>query len=138
MTGAAPHGPTEVDPFDLPDWLGTGEVTWSSTSGLGDSARLSGVLAGDGHRIDCDLLAADEAYPTPATDDATRRRTHQAWRHGQVHLAAYDGRLTVLVPGSRFTADLVLDVLGRLARAVGADPDRYAARLTVGQARPGD
>ena len=42
------------------------------------------------------------------------------------------GRVTLAVPGRDFAAELVLDALARLARAVGADPDRYAALLRLG------
>jgi hypothetical protein len=125
--------PEEVDPFDLPDWLGTGEVTWSAESGLHGGHRVTGSLVGAaGDRLSCDLFAVDEAYPEPVADDRTRLATHQAWRHGQIHLASYDDRVTLLVPGTGFTADLVLDALARLAKAVGARPECYAARLRIG------
>ncbi len=70
-----------------------------------------------------------------ATDDV-RTRAHLAWRHGQILLVERDGRLTLAVPGRSFTADRVLDALGRLAKAVGAAPEHYAARLGVGADRP--
>lgn len=123
----------EVDPFDLPDWLGDREVTWSAESGLHGGHLVTGRLADDAAEpIACDLLAVDDAYPTPVADDATRSATHLAWRHGQIRLVAYDGRLTLLVPGTGFTAELVLDALARLAKAVGAVPERYAAHLRIG------
>jgi hypothetical protein len=123
----------DVDPFDLPDWLGSGDVTWSAESGLHGGHRVTGSLVDDGtDPIACDLFAVDEAYPAPVADDATRLATHQAWRHGQIRLASYDDRLTLLVPGTCFTADLVLDALGRLAKAVGARPECYAAHLRIG------
>lgn len=132
MTGAL----EELDPFDLPDWLGCGDVGWSATSGLHAGHRVSGALAPRGAEstepIACDLFAVDEAYPAPVADDATRLATHQAWRHGQIGLASYDGRLTLLVPGTGFTADLVLDALARLAKAVGARPESYSAHLRIG------
>lgn len=125
--------PEEVDPFDLPEWLGSGEVSWSAESGLHAGHRVTGSLTDDGaDPIPCDLFAVDEAYPAPVADDSTRLATHQAWRHGQIRLASYDGRLTLLVPGTGFTADLVLDALGRLAKAVGARPECYAAHLRIG------
>lgn len=122
----------DVDPFELPDWLGEGEVTWSAESGLQGGHRVQGVLRAAGHELACDLLAVDEAYPAPVADDAARLRSHQAWRHGQVHLGSYDGRLTLLVPGREFTAELVLDVVTRLAKAVGAPPGHYAVLLRLG------
>ena len=82
--------------------------------------------------LDCDLLAVDEAYPAPVIDDGLRLRVHQAWRHGQVLIGQYDGRLVLAVPGTRFDAERVLDTLGRLARAVGGTPDNMAALLRIG------
>ena len=93
-------------------------VTWSA-----------GRLTGDAPDQPCDLLAVDEAYPVPVADDGTRLLAHQAWQHGQVLLIAYDGRLALAVPGNRFTADLALDALDRLARAVGA-PSRELCGAT--------
>ena len=124
----------EIDPFDLPDWLGTAQVVWHADGGLRDGHLVAGRLTSDGHDdVVCDLLGIDDAYPVPVTDDASRLRAHQAWRHGQVLLGEYDGRMTLAVPGTRFDAGLVLDALGRLAKAVGASPDDYAALLRIGQ-----
>ena len=127
------RAPTDVDPFDLPEWLGSGDVTWSAESGLHAGHQVSGSLRNaEADPIACDLVAVDEAYPAPVADDETRLATHQAWRHGQIRLASYDGRLTLLVPGTALTADLVLDALARLAKAVGARPECYAAHLRIG------
>jgi len=125
-------GVVEVDPFDLPDWMGESEVTWSADAGLHRNHRVRGALRGGGHELPCDLLAVDEAYPAPVAEDATRLRAHQAWRHGQVQLASYDGRLTLLTPGREFSAEGVLDVIGRLAKAVGGSPERYAVLIRLG------
>jgi hypothetical protein len=123
----------EVDPFDLPDWLGEGEVVWAADSGLRSGHHVRGALRGGDHVLVCDLLAVDEAYPAPVMDDRIRLRAHQAWRHGQVQLSTYDERLTLLTPGREFSAEGVLDVLGRLAKAVGASPDQYAVLLRLGR-----
>jgi hypothetical protein len=72
-------------------------------------------------------LAADVAYPRPLLSDSWRHDAHQAWEHGQVLLLSYDGRLTLAVPGTAYSADGALEVLSRLAKAVGVD----AARFTV-------
>lgn len=123
----------EVDPFELPDWLGTSDVTWESHSGLRTGHHVRGVLIGtDGEHLDCDLLAVDEAYPAPVVDEASRSRAHHAWKHGQVMVADLEGALALCVPGTRFDADLVLDSLSRLAKAVGASQDHYALRLRIG------
>lgn len=126
---------TDVDPFELPDWLGTHDVVWRADQGLRTGHLVRGRLIADGDdapEIPCDLLAVDEAYPEPVVDDAGRLRVHQAWRHGQVVIGELDSRLVLAVPGTRFGPELVLDALGRLARAVGAHAERYAALLRLG------
>ena len=132
---------TDIDPFDLPEWLGTRDVVWRADSGLRTGHLVRGRLAGGdgtGEAVDlvCDLLAVDEAYPEPVVDDATRLRVHQAWRHGQVVIGSIDttdgARMVLAVPGTRFGPDLVLEALGRLARAVGAHAESYAALLRIG------
>ena len=132
---------TDVDPFDLPEWLGTGDVVWRADAGLRTGHHVRGRLTAAGDAVDhagepaeivCDLLAVDEAYPAPVVDDATRLRVHQAWRHGQVVIGALDSRMVLAVPGTGFGPELVLEALGRLARAVGAHTERYAALLRLG------
>lgn len=124
--------PVDVDPFDLPRWLGDSPVTWRPDQGIRVGHLVAGRLSSGDEGLPCDLLAVDEAYPRPVSDDDIRTRTHQAWRHGQVLLLEYDERLTLAVPGRDFSADRVLDALARLARAVGASPDDYAALLRLG------
>ena len=127
------NGPEDIDPFDLPEWLGSDDVTWLAESGLRTGHHVRGALTANAEdRLSCDLLAVDEAYPAPVADDKIRLRAHQGWRHGQVLLTSYDARLTLAVPGTGFTADLVLDALSRLAKAVGASPERYAVHLRIG------
>ena len=128
---------TDIDPFDLPEWLGTLDVVWRADVGLRTGHLVRGRLTAAGadgaaQEIACDLLAVDEAYPAPVVDDDTRLRVHQAWRHGQVVVGRREERLVLAVPGTGFGPDLVLDALGRLARAVGAHADRYAALLRLG------
>jgi hypothetical protein len=124
---------TDVDPFDLPEWLGTEDVVWRADAGLATGHLVAGRLTGEGNEVvACDLLAVDQAYPAPVTDDESRLRVHQAWRHGQVVVGEHDGRMVLAAPGSAWTPELVLDVLGRLARAVGARPERFAALLRIG------
>jgi hypothetical protein len=132
---------TDIDPFDLPEWLGTGDVVWRADAGLQTGhlvrGRLTADPAGAGAsdapgEIVCDLLAVDEAYPSPVVDDATRLRVHQAWRHGQVVIGEHGSRMVLAVPGTRFGPELVLEALSRLARAVGARAERYAVLLRLG------
>jgi hypothetical protein len=123
----------ELDPFDLPEWLGEVDVTWTSDRGLRTGPLVTGLLCGTpGQESPCDLLAVDQAFPSPVVDDSVRTRAHQVWGHGQVLLVSRGGRPTVAVPGSSFTAELVLDALTRLARAVGAEPARFSVRLRLG------
>jgi hypothetical protein len=121
----------ELDPFDLPDWVGEGPVDWAADRGLSGHLVIGHLTGASGEQQACDLLAVDEAYPTPAVDEATRTRVHQSWRHGQVLLLSRDGRATVAVPGTSFAADGVLEAFTRVARAVGADPGRWSVRLNL-------
>lgn len=130
---SAPATVCAVDPFDLPDWLGTGEVTWTAVSSVHAGHLVHGELSGRGAEgaLGCDLLGADQAFPAPVLDDSWRRQSHQAWTHGQVLLVEYDGRLTLAVPGTSFTADLVLEAIGRLAKSVGVRPGQFVAALRL-------
>lgn len=136
-----------VDPFDLPEWLGTAQMVWAAQSSVRGNHQVVGQLtgkptagsgtgsaagptAGNG-QIACDLLAADQAFPQPVLDEKWRRAAHQSWNHGQVLLIEYDGRLTLAVPGTAFTADLVLETLARLAKAVGVSPEQFVAALQL-------
>jgi hypothetical protein len=121
----------EVDAFDLPEWLGESEVTWRAESSIRGTHHLTGDLLGGADPQPCDLLAADIAYPQPVLDGGWRRAAHQQWTHGQVLLVEYDGRLTLVVPGTEFTADRVLESLARLAKAVGVKPARFVAALRL-------
>ena len=56
---------------------------------------------------------------------------HQAWTHGQVLLVEYDGRLTLAVPGTAYSADGALETISRLAKAVGVRPGRFAVTLRL-------
>jgi hypothetical protein len=128
-----PEDVAELDAFELPEWLGEGDVTWTSETGLRTAHLVTGLLSGTGQQqAPCDLLAVDQAFPTPVVDDAVRTRAHQVWRHGQVLLVSRADRPTLAVPGSSFTAEVVLDALTRLARAVGAEPARFWVRLRLG------
>jgi len=118
-----------VDPFDLPEWLGTGDVTWSALSSVRGAQRITGRLSSPEGELSCDLMAADVAYPQPLLGDPWRRAAHQAWEHGQVQLLSYDGRLTLAVPGTAYSADGALETIGRLAKAVGGEATRFTVCL---------
>jgi hypothetical protein len=121
----------EVDAFDLPEWLAAEEVTWHAGSSVRGSHHVTGDLIAGTAVLPCDLLAADLAYPEPTLEEGWRRAAHQQWTLGQVLLVEYDARLTLVVPGTDFTADRVLDSLGRLAKAVGVDRSRFVAALRL-------
>jgi len=130
---------TEADPFDLPAWVGEGQVTWVAASAARFGHHITGCLTCDGEDdVVCDVLAIDQAYPQQVADSGWRRQAHQAWHNDQVLLIVYDGRLTLAVPGHQFTADLVLAALARFAKAVGGSPERFTAALrlsALGRAR---
>ncbi len=137
MTSAPQEPPSydEVDPFELPEWLGRGEVTWDAGQELSTGHRVVGTLSAEGGSLGCDLLAIDDAYPEAVADDGVRVRAHQAWRHGEVLLVGAGDRVILAVPGSRLGAETALAAIGRLARAVGAPTGSYAVRLRVGSDR---
>jgi hypothetical protein len=121
-----------ADPFDLPEWLGTEEVTWYADAAEHGGHLVRGRLTSGEEELPCDLLAVDEAYPVPVVGDDLRRQAHQAWRNGEVLLLTRGSRAVLASPGASFHAEQVLEALGRLARAVGASPDHYLAALRVG------
>ena len=120
-----------VDPFELPDWVGTERVSWVARSSVRGASHVRGCLAAGDEEIGCDLLAADVAYPQPLLAEAWRRQAHQAWEYGQVLLVSCDGRLTLAVPGTAYSADGALEAVGRLAKAVGVEPDRFVVCLRL-------
>ncbi len=124
-----------VDPFDLPDWLGTSEITWCAGGLERGGHHLRGELQAERGTVACDLLAIDQAWPTAVAQNALREEVHQQWRLGEVVLVEVDDRLTALVPGSSFSAARVLSVLERVARAVGARPAHFVAAIRLGSLR---
>ena len=111
-------------------------MVWTPEGGIHDRHLVTGALgAGDprtGTPCPAHLLAVDEAYPEPVADDDLRHMAHQAWRYGEVLLVTLDDRMTLAVPGTSFTADLVLDALARFAKAVGAEPESFSVLLRLG------
>ena len=126
------HAVEAVDAFDLPDWLGVSEVTWSALTPVRGAHRIEGELSTPGEEaLACDLLAADLAHPEPLLDDVWRRRAHQAWTYGQVLLVRYDARLTLAVPGTAYSADGAVETIGRFAKALGVRPGRFVVALRL-------
>ena len=121
-----------VDAFDLPEWLGVEEVTWTATTSLGEAPRVSGALAGQsGAALECDLLASDLAYPRAVLEEKWRAAAHQAWQLGETELLEYDGRLTLVVPGTTVGVEVALDAVRRLAKAVGAPASRFTVAIRL-------
>jgi hypothetical protein len=121
-----------VDPFELPEWLGTSAVSWHSTSPVDGGPSVSGVFrTDDGRCQDLDLLAVDAAFPVPVCPDAERRLAHRSWQYGEVILLDIDGRIVAGVPGRQFDANLACETLRRVARSVAADTGRYSVWITL-------
>ena len=125
-------GVTSVDAFDLPEWLGVEEVTWTACTSLGTAPRVSGALTGpSGASLDCDLLASDLAYPRAVLEEKWRAAAHRAWQLGETQLLEYDGRLTLTVPGTTVGVELALAAVRRLAKAVGAPSSRFTVAIRL-------
>jgi len=120
------------DAFDLPDWLGTDAVTWTSTTKFDGSARVSGqVENAAGLSRQLDLLAVDAAYPSPVCPEPERRAAHQAWQFGEVLLFEVDGHLAAAAPGTRFDANLACEVVRRVAKSVGAPSNNFTVSIAL-------
>lgn len=119
------------DPFDLPDWLGEDDLTWSLDGPLA-AAQVRGTLHGAaGRRLTLDILCADVAYPAPLICELLRRECHLSWHHGEVQLIE-NGRLHGLaVPVSSLDADRACEALRRFARAVAVDTVRVRVLITL-------
>ncbi len=120
------------DAFDLPDWLGTEPVTWTSAASLDNSAHVPGEVVGRaGHSRQLDLLAVDSAYPTPVCPEPERRAAHQAWQFGEVLLFEVNGHLAAAAPGTRFDANLACEVVRRVAKSVGASAKNFTVSIAL-------
>lgn len=128
---ATTHRVASVDAFDLPDWVGEEPVTWNAVSSFGSSAHVTGYLTGTGESLGCDVLACDLAFPVPVLSEEWRHDAHQAWTHGQILLVDYDGRLTLVVPGSTVGAEPALEAVRRLAKSVGAPAERFTVAFRL-------
>ena len=134
----------DIDPFDLPEWLGTHDVVWRADAGLRTGHLVRGRLtAGDDPTealgLDCDLLAVDEAYPAPVVDDATRLRVHQSWRHGQVVIGNLDDGLDSGLGNDALLRSRGIDRVGtagdqRDSEAEGGDGEQRERGTTHGVA----
>ena len=97
---AAPMS-VDVDPFDLPDWLGEGEVTWTPEGGIHDGHLVPGSLTGGDEPLPCAPARRRRGLP----EAGGRRRAAppgppgMAARPGATW-SSYDDRLTLAVPGT--------------------------------------
>ncbi|MDQ3103887.1 MAG: hypothetical protein M3Q87_01460 [Actinomycetota bacterium] len=122
-----------VDPFDLPEWVGLNECTWTTTDSVG-RARVDGVLT-DGvsagpATVKLSVLAADVAYPAAVVGGRLRHDIHQAWVHGEVLLLS-DGGYILAVPGTELDVAALCEAIRRFARAVGATPTSFTIALQL-------
>jgi hypothetical protein len=123
---------TLVDPFDLPEWLGVEPVTWRGESSTdGRSHLVRGTLATPEEQLPCDVLACDLAFPRPVLTEPWRCEAHSAWLRDEVLVVEDAGRMTLAAPGSSVDADLVLEAVRRLAKAVGAATERFTVALRL-------
>ena len=123
----------EVDAFDLPEWLGDGEVVWEPEAPIG-SPYVPGHLVGPdpgAEPMACDVLACDRAYPEPALPEPVRREAHVQWWRQQVLLVRVADRLTLVCPGVDVDVESALECLRRLAKAVGAPSSHYTAAIRL-------
>lgn len=118
-----------ADPFDLPEWIGTGECTWTTSDSVGRH-RVDGVLAGAG-KVELSVLAADVAHPAPVVGERLRHDIHQAWEHGQVLLLAEGERYLLAVPGTALDVDTLCEAVRRFARSVGAAAACFTVALQL-------
>ncbi len=77
------------------------------------------------------MLACDLAYPRAVLEEKWRAAAHHAWQLGEVELLDYDGRLTLVVPGTQVGVETALDAVRRLAKAVGAPSDRFTVAIRL-------
>ena len=121
-----------LDPFDLPEWLGTDSVCWRAEARLGDGPHVEGAFTSSaGDRLRFALLAVDAAYPVVVCPEPQRREAHQAWGFGSVLLLEVDGAPAAAAPARRFDADLVCETVRRVAAAVGARAGEVTVSIQV-------
>lgn len=129
MSTAGPDDLRVAEPFDLPDWIGSGECTWTASDSVG-GGRVDGVLTGAG-RLELAVLAADVAYPSAVVAERLRHATHQAWEHGQALLLADGTGYTLAVPGTVLDVDALCEAIRRFAGSVGADTARFTVAVRL-------
>ncbi len=120
-----------VDAFDLPDWLGTDPVTWRAEGILAGGPRVTGRLMSGERSQPLDLVGVDAAYPRSVCSSAQRHDAHQAWHFGQVLLLESEGRVAAAVPTVTFDANLAVETIHRVAKALGAPSANFTVTITL-------
>lgn len=107
-------------------------MTWAATTALTGGALVAGALTGWSGQVEpLDVLACDAAYPRPVLGEDERLQAHQAWQFGEVLLIVHEGRTTAAMPGSRFEANEVCEVIRRVAKAVGASTGHFTVSIAL-------
>ena len=109
-------------------------MIWRPEGGIRAATRWRVALSGGGGaaaRATCSPSTRPIPSRSPTTSCGTRPT--RPGGTGRCSWSTYDGRLTLAVPGTEFTADRVLETLARLAKAVGARPGSFAALLRLGE-----
>ena len=118
-----------ADPFDLPDWIGAVDCTWTTTESVG-RPRVNGTLVGT-DKFALSVIAADVAYPAAVIGERLRHDVHQTWEHGQVLLLTEGEQHILAVPGTVLDVDTLYEVVRRFARSVGAQPASFTVALQL-------
>jgi hypothetical protein len=64
-------------------------------------------------------------------EEKWRGAAHRAWQLEETLLLEYDGRLTLVVPGTSVGVEDALEAVRRLAKAVGAPSDRFTVAIRL-------
>ena len=132
---AEPSSYDEIDPFDLPDWLGETEVTWAADRGLATGHRVAGQLTADGQLRAVRPAGRRRRLPRPVAADPVRVRAHQAWRHGEVLIVGTATACSSPCPGSVWTPRPPSRPSPGSRAPSGPRTASYAVRLRVGSDR---
>lgn len=131
LRGGAISDLETFDPFELPDWLGTEQVTWRAEGILDDASRVPGWLSSHHRDHPLDLLGVDAAYPRTVCSPQQRHDAHQAWHFGEVLLLIGNQRVMAAVPTVSFDANLAVDSIRRVAKALGAPSANFTVMLML-------
>ena len=134
---ALPTLDRDVDPFDLPEWLGEAEVDLDADARRTPRAPRARARSPAPATTTCPATCWPSTTPTRSRWPTTTSAPAPTWPGGTARSCwcECEDRLTLAVPGTSFTADLCLDAIGRLAKAVGAS-GRRLRRPAADRRRP--